>query len=251
MIGNPPWDRIKFQRVEWFASRRPDIALAQTAAKSQQMIDQLVASHDPLATEYELAVARADTASEIARNSDQYPLLSRGDINIYSLFVERSHRLINLTGLVGLLVPSGIASDLGSSLFFLEIMKTRRLASLIDFFNKKDTDELFFSSVYNRFKFCLYVAGGTSRNFEKCEFAFFIQSPMSISSRVVRLDTIIIPKINPNIGTSPIFRNERDATLATQISEFLPVFVNRSGDDPVEVWPARYSTMFHMTNAFA
>ena len=32
VIGNPPWDRIKFQEVEWFATRSPGIALAPTAA---------------------------------------------------------------------------------------------------------------------------------------------------------------------------------------------------------------------------
>ncbi len=32
VIGNPPWDRIKLQEVEWFASRRPELALAPTAA---------------------------------------------------------------------------------------------------------------------------------------------------------------------------------------------------------------------------
>ena len=32
VIGNPPWDRIKLQEVEWFATRAPDLALAPTAA---------------------------------------------------------------------------------------------------------------------------------------------------------------------------------------------------------------------------
>ena len=27
VIGNPPWDRMKLQQVEWFAERRPEIAL--------------------------------------------------------------------------------------------------------------------------------------------------------------------------------------------------------------------------------
>jgi hypothetical protein len=29
MIGNPPWDRMKLQQVEWFAARRREIAMAQ------------------------------------------------------------------------------------------------------------------------------------------------------------------------------------------------------------------------------
>ena len=38
VIGNPPWDRIKLQQVEWFAARRPAIALTQRAADRKRMI---------------------------------------------------------------------------------------------------------------------------------------------------------------------------------------------------------------------
>ena len=38
IIGNPPWDRMKLQQVEWFAARRREIALAQRAADRKRMI---------------------------------------------------------------------------------------------------------------------------------------------------------------------------------------------------------------------
>ena len=41
VIGNPPWDRIKLQEVEWFATRDPDIARAPTAAARKAAIKQL------------------------------------------------------------------------------------------------------------------------------------------------------------------------------------------------------------------
>ena len=41
VIGNPPWDRIKLQQVEWFAARRREIALAPRAADRKRMIAQL------------------------------------------------------------------------------------------------------------------------------------------------------------------------------------------------------------------
>ena len=36
VIGNPPWDRIKLQEVEWFATRAPDIARLPTAAQPKE-----------------------------------------------------------------------------------------------------------------------------------------------------------------------------------------------------------------------
>ena len=38
VIGNPPWDRIKLQQVEWFAARREEIALQQRASDRKRMI---------------------------------------------------------------------------------------------------------------------------------------------------------------------------------------------------------------------
>ncbi len=47
IIGNPPWDRMKLQQVEWFAARRREIALAQRAADRKRMISALETSRRP------------------------------------------------------------------------------------------------------------------------------------------------------------------------------------------------------------
>jgi hypothetical protein len=111
VIGNPPWDRMKLQQVEWFAARRREIAMAQRASDRERMIRALETNEDPLAKDFAKANARADAAARMARASGDYPLLSGGDLNIYSLFVERAMTLVKPSGMVGLLTPSGIASD--------------------------------------------------------------------------------------------------------------------------------------------
>ena len=90
VIGNPPWDRIKLQQVEWFAARRPAIALAQRAADRKRMIAALETAGDPLGHDFAKASERAANATRMARTCGDYPLLSRGDVNLYSLFVERA-----------------------------------------------------------------------------------------------------------------------------------------------------------------
>jgi len=77
IIGNPPWDRIKLQQVEWFAARRRDIAMAQKAADRKRMVANLQANGDPLARDYAKAEALAEAAFRMARGSGDYPLLSR------------------------------------------------------------------------------------------------------------------------------------------------------------------------------
>lgn len=52
VIGNPPWDRIKFQEVEWFAARKPEIAHAQRASDRKKMVEALKKKNDPLTLTY-------------------------------------------------------------------------------------------------------------------------------------------------------------------------------------------------------
>lgn len=72
VVGNPPWDRIKLQQVEWFAARRPEIALAQRASDRARMIAKLKKDGDPLFAEFEKADARAADTARMARSSGHY-----------------------------------------------------------------------------------------------------------------------------------------------------------------------------------
>ena len=111
VIGNPPWDRMKLQQVEWFAARRPEIARQPRAADRKRMVAALEETGDPLAHEYGHAAGRAEPPPASPAEAATTPLLSGGDVNLYSLFVERALSLVRLDGLVGLVVPSGIAAD--------------------------------------------------------------------------------------------------------------------------------------------
>ena len=250
VVGNPPWDRLKLQEVEWWAARKPEIARAETAAKRKELIKALEKAGDPLFTDFERAAAIAETASRVSRKSADYPLLSGGDTNLNSLFIERAHALIKPSGIVGLLVPSGIASDQSSSTFFRKMTEERHLASVVDFFNKRTDGTLFFPDVYYRFKFCAYVAGGAERHFNKISFGFFIRDLAELNDpeRLFPVAPEDIARINPNSRTAPIFQSRRDLELTKAIYGDRPVLVDRSINPPISAWPVRYATMFHMAN---
>jgi len=55
VIGNPPWDRMKLQEVEWFAARVAKIAHAQRAADRKRMAAQLRRGGDPISADYDKA----------------------------------------------------------------------------------------------------------------------------------------------------------------------------------------------------
>ena len=251
VVGNPPWDRMKLQEVEWFAARRREIALAQRASDRKRMVAALEKANDPLAQDYARAAARAEAGVRMARKTGDYPLLSGGDVNIYSLFVERAMQLVKTRGMVGLLTPSGIASDKTAAPFFKGLSTTGRLKALYDFENRRTRFDVppFFPDVDSRFKFCVTIAS-PARTFEATRCAFFLQdiSELEDPERCFPLGAEDFARVNPNTGTAPIFRTRRDAALTTAIYERLPVLVDRSGGGEVKAWPVRYMTMFHMTN---
>jgi hypothetical protein len=251
IIGNPPWDRMKLQQVEWFAARRREIAMAARAADRAQMIAVLEKSDDPLAQDYAKANERVEAATHIARTSGDYPLLSGGDVNLYSLFVERAMTLVKRSGMVGLLTPSGIASDKTAAAFFKGIATGGRLKALYDFENRRTRfgEDPFFPDVDSRFKFCAFVASPTPLK-KPAQCAFFLQdvSELADPERCFPLSAADFARVNPNTGTAPIFRTRFDADLTTAIYGRVPVLVDRSSKPEVSAWPVKYSTMFHMTN---
>ena len=252
VIGNPPWDRIKLQEVEWFATRDPELALAPTAAARGKGIQRLRKKGSPLAAEFDDAKSRAERLGEVIRASGHYPLLSGGDINLYSLFVERAMSLIKPDGFVGLLTPSGIYADKTAARFFQSVSTNGRVGGLFDFENRRLGTDLppFFPDVDSRFKFCALIFGGKERRFDETECAFFLHDIKEIheDDRCFPLTPEDFTRVNPNTGTAPIFRTRRDAEITRRIYERHPVLVNRSGGEERKAWPVKYTTMFHMTN---
>ena len=248
VIGNPPWDRIKLQEVEWFATRSPEIALAPTAAERRRLIKKLRDDGDPLAAQFDAAKLRADRLGQLIRACGHYPLLGGGDINLYSLFVERAMRLIKPDGIVGLLTPSGIYADKTAARFFKSVSTGGRVGGLFDFENKKKS---FFKDVHASFKFCALIFGGEERRFDRTDCAFFLHDTAAIQDgeRCFPLAAADFARVNPNTGTAPIFRTQRDADITRRIYERHSVLVDRSGGEEEKAWPVNYHTMFHMANS--
>ena len=128
---------MKLQQIEWFAERAPNIAMQTRAADRSALIAVEIKHRTELAQDYEIAAGSAEASMRVVRESGEYPLLSGGDINLYSLFVERAQALVHERGMIGLLTPSGIAADKSASEFFRSISSTGRLDALFDFENKK------------------------------------------------------------------------------------------------------------------
>lgn len=247
VIGNPPWERVKVQDREFFALTDPITAGAVSAADRKKRIAVMPEANPELHESYLAARDRAQRMLDFAR-SGAYPLTGKGDINLYMLFAELARSIVAPQGIVGLLVPSGIATDDTTKEFFGDLMDSHRLISLFDFENR----EKVFEDVDGRFKFTAIVFGGVERRTEAADFVFFARSVEETSEtnkqRHIALSAADMSLLNPNTKTCPIFRTRRDADLTRAIYRRIPILIDEGRKTGGNPWGIKFLRMFDQTN---
>ena len=264
VLGNPPWERIKLQEEEFFATRHRDVAQAKNKAERSQRIQWLAEGmlakhlfpqleHAPheceaeqrLYAEFISARRTAEAASVFAHvkgeDGGRYPLTGVGDVNTYALFAETISQITHVQGRAGFIVPTGIATDDSTKAYFGALATGGRLASLYDFENR----EAIFPGVHRSYKFCLLTLGRAN----EAEFAFFLTQTAQLADirRRFTLSAQDFARINPNTLTCPVFRSRQDAELTRKIYQRVPVLIEE-GNPEGNPWGISFMRMFDMSN---
>lgn len=245
MLGNPPWERIKLQQQEFFATRSAEIAKAPNAAARNRLIKALQQTNPALFNEYEKAIHTADATGKFLRESGRCQLTAVGDINTYSIFSELTSSLVNKNGRTGIIVPTGIATDDSNKAFFGAMVENNRLVSLFDFENR----EKIFQAVDSRYKFCLLTLAASDIGKQKARFGFFLTRVEHLQDdlRIFSLSKEDFLRLNPNTKTCPVFRTRIDAELTASIYKRIPVLLNEEKNANPWQFFIRQG-LYHMTN---
>lgn len=263
VLGNPPWERIKLQEEEFFASRSRDVAEARNKAERSQRIrwlsEGLLAAHldsegghsevqalveKRLYADFLSARRSAEAASVFAHtkaeDGGRYPLTGMGDVNTYALFAETISQITAESGRSGFIVPTGIATDDTTKVFFGHITQNARLVRLLSLYEIrawfKDTDD--------RKSFCLLTLGSS----KSAQFMFDAKEVADFSrpEKWFTLTPDEFRLINPNTLTCPVFRSRTDAELTKKLYRIAPVLVHEGhkGGNP---WGISFMAMLHMS----
>lgn len=242
MIGNPPWERVKLQEQEFFASRDERIAKAANAAARKKLIQLLPDEQPGLWHEWNAAKREAEGTSHYLRQSGRYPLCGKGDVNTYSIFAELFRSTIDYSGRMGIITPTGLATDATTADFFADALRNKRLVAFYDFENGAPV----FHGVHRSFRFAVScITGGQSGT--ETALAFVLHAPHEVLSQRFGLDAADISLLNPNTGTLPVFRSKRDADITIGIYRRHPVLI-REGDPDGNPWGLSFARMFDMAN---
>ncbi|MCA9641928.1 MAG: restriction endonuclease, partial [Myxococcales bacterium] len=245
VLGNPPWERVKLQEQEFFASRDDSIASALNASERKKLIAELPVRDPELWDEWSRESRVAQGTSHFVRSSGRYPLCGRGDVNTYALFAEHNWRVLGPSGRAGFIVPSGIATDDTTKDYFQAIMRDRALRAMWEFEN----EGFFTAGKGHMLRFALTTLAGADEPVEAADFMFQGQSVADLDDpqRHFALTAEDIETINPNTGTCPIFRTQRDARLALTLYRRAGVLW-RQDDPDGNPWGLRFMAMLHMAN---
>ncbi len=245
VLSNPPWERVKLQEQEFFASRDPNIAQARNKAKRGELIRKLPETNPELYVDFMAAAHNAEANSLFLRTSARYPLAGQGDINTYAVFAELFSRAVSPRGRVGVILPTGIATDDTTKELFGDFVRHGRLVSLTGYEN----EDFIFPAVHHSFKFCTLVLLGSRARATEARLAFFIRKfeQLREEHRFFRLSPRDFELLNPNTGNCPIFRTQADAELTKAIYRRAPALL-REGAADGNPWSLSFGTVFHMSN---
>ncbi|MEV5550616.1 DNA methyltransferase [Streptomyces sp. NPDC052309] len=245
VLGNPPWERIKLQEQEFFAQRDTEIADAPNAAARKRLIAALPETNPGLFSEFSAAKRQAEGESQFLRASMRYPLTGRGDINTYAVFAETDRTMTGPHGRMGVIVPTGIATDATTQYFFKDLVRGASIAALYDFENAAPL----FPGVHRSFKFSVLSLTGRALREPAARFAFFVHDPSELddAGKVFTLTPEEITLLNPNTGTCPVFRSRRDAEITLGVYRRVPVLI-KEGDPDGNPWGVSFMRMFDMSN---
>jgi len=244
VLGNPPWDRVKLQEQEFFATRDEAAARAPNAAARKRLIAALPTSNPGLWAEWCAASREAEGQSQFIRRSGRYPLCGQGDVNTYALFAEHNRSITSPQGRAGFIVPGGIAADDTTKEYFQEVVSSANLAALYHFEN----EDKVFPGIHHATRFVLMTLDRSGCT-DRADLVFYARQVADLdeSERHFSLSPADFALFNPNTRTCPTFRSRCDAELNLALYRRAGVLW-REGDSDGNPWGLRFMAMFHMAN---
>jgi hypothetical protein len=252
LLGNPPWDKVRFDDQEYFSKVEPSIA-ALAGQKRRVRIVAWQEENPEAGARYRAARRAVKSTFLFASKSGAFPLCAKGltvkgvnSLQTDQLFAERFAGIAAPAGRIGCIIPTAIATGAGGQYLFGDFTSHAAVAALFDFENQ---GKRFFKKVHASYKFCLLTLTGRATREPITRLAFFLHDVMHLDDpgRVFTLSQEEIALLNPNTKTLPICRTRRDADLTLALQRRIPVLWDETRPDG-NPWGIRMKNLFNSTD---
>ncbi len=211
-VGNPPWDILKPNSQEFFYAYDSKFR-SYNKKEANSVCEKILNQNLSIQAKWEDYCARFSQQSSYTREPLTYQFQGRGDINTYKLFLELFFILLNDSGYIGILVPSGLYTDQGCALLRRLFFENTHVDSLFCFENKG------IFNIHRSYKFVTFCTRkGESSGRLKC--AFMEHDPDSLprlEKNSLEINVNQIKKLAPENLNIFEFQNQQEIDIIEKI----------------------------------
>ncbi|WP_174714060.1 Eco57I restriction-modification methylase domain-containing protein [Candidatus Viridilinea mediisalina] len=257
IIANPPWETLKPDAKEFFGEHSDLVSKKKMNVKAFEQEQTKLLQDPEILGAWLSYLSRFPYQSAYFRTAAQFDHQSAvvggkrtgTDINFYKLFVEQIFHLLHPGGQGGIVVPSGIYTDLGATGLRKLLFDQTQVRAILSLSNER----YLFEGIHHAFRyvFLTFEKGGLTNQFEAAfrinpreavginEIDSFLNTPdqhLTISLDVVR-------QLSPETLSVMEFRSPLDVTIAQKLLRF-PTLGSRQSN----AWNLVLTNEFHMSN---
>ncbi len=251
IITNPPWEILKPNSKEFFLQHSE--AVTKNKMRIEDFEDEkasILDQHADVRREWLDYLSSFPHLSEWFRGAPQFAnqisvvngKKAGSDLNLYKLFTEQTANLIRPAGRCGIVIPSGIYTDLGATQLRRMLYERTAITGLFGFENRREI----FEGVDSRFKFVVlsFAKGGPTVSFP----AAFMRHDVAELARFPADDSLslrvdLIGRLSPSTVSLMEFGSTLDIAIAEKLLRF-PLL----GEERAGTWNVGFTAEFHMTN---
>lgn len=221
VLGNPPWEKIRFEEKKFYALYSNAIADNHFKSSRTSEITETELNNVQLAEyskEFKLEIEKAK--SDLKKNSF-FALSNNGELNTYALFTDAAVKLRTKRGVVGLVLKSAIVTSQVNQKLFKYLTKENFVVAIYDFINRK---KIF--NIDSRERFCFLLLGNSK--IERFNVSMNLSEVAEIENAKseIELSYDSLKLLNPFTGMLPNFSNKREADFLLRVSYDFPFFKN-------------------------
>ena len=137
VVGNPPWNKVKFETPSFLAIHDPGIRGLRSGLERDERAERLFQKRPELRQEMEDAKRQAEEERKFFKPENGYTIQGRGDADLYKLFCERYASILRSQGFMGVVLPRGAFLNDGSRGFRRWLFKKCRPSRIDTLLNNK------------------------------------------------------------------------------------------------------------------
>ncbi|MGZ8244476.1 MAG: Eco57I restriction-modification methylase domain-containing protein [Methylomagnum sp.] len=241
IITNPPWEVFQTDEKEFFQDFDGSIQKNKLRLEDWKKHFSNFMSIPDIRNAWLAYSSRFPHVSKWFKTATQFKNQTSGKINLYLLFVEQCYNLLRDGGECGIVIPSGIYTDLGAKGLRDMLFGETQVTGLFCFENNREI----FEGVHRSFKFVVmtFEKGGQTAKFP----AMFMRHDVAELSGFPReiglpLSVELIRRLSPDSHSVMEFKSNVDILIAEKMLKF-PLL----GEKIEGKWNLRLTSEFNMT----